>query len=307
VASNARTSNAKPGRQDDLALFHYLQVARTPIPGAIFYRQARALLLEYEAEQQRYGEEVIQEISLAFSTFMDAAQTGAIPSPLRHSLWHIFLAYYKACTQRSLKENSKYLQASYFARDVLLIAISEDKDNAFNAVTVAFKAPSQKVIERKYPTLAVNFEDVYQEAILSLFRSPPSPNKAHTAQLFSFFRTILVRRAVDAFKLDRKSDPPEDLTNNPVENGKNISGFIDHIIEANKLAELFGSDDIDKIMARALNKLGQDCRSLLKYKYFDQLKQRQIAEKQGWSTNSVGTRISRCLTKLKDILKGGKK
>lgn len=293
--------------QDDLALFQYLQVARTPIPGAIFYRQARALLLAYEAEQKRYGEEILKAISKAFATFIDAVQTGALPHPVKHSLWHTFLAFYKASTKRPFQENSNSLQATYFARDILLVAISEDKDNAFNAITTAFKASSQKVIERKYPTQAVDFEDVYQEAMISLFKNPPSPDKAHTAQLFSFFRTILVRRAADAFQRDQKIDPPEDLTINPSENRNNINDFTDHIIEANNLAELFGSDDIDKILTKALNKLGPDCRSLLKYKYFDQLKQRQIAEKKGWSTNSVGTRISRCLSKIKDILNGGKK
>jgi len=309
VAANAPTSNPKPGLQDDMALFHYLQVARNPIPGAIFFRMARERLLKYEAEQQRYGKEVLEAISLTFSTFSDNLQTGTLLPPVNHSLWQSFLAYYKANTKRKFQEKSQWLRANYFARDVLLFAIQEDKNNAFNAITIAYKASSRMVIERMYPTKAVDFDDVYQEAILSLFRSPPSPNpeKAHTAQLFSIFRTHMVFRAADIFQLERRSDPPEDLTDNPLENCNNINDFTDHIIETNNLAELFGSDNLNKILEKALNKLGPDCRSLLKYKYFHLMRHREIAEKQGWSTNSVGTRVSRCIDKLKKILKGGKK
>jgi len=306
VAANAPKQNSKPALQDDRALHAYLKLARNPVPGALFYRAARERILNYEAEQGRYGKKIVEVLSHVFATFMDQMNGGKIPPPGKRSLWITFLAYYKAGTGRAYAENNGFLQATYFARDVLLAAMVEDKDNAFNAITKAFEAPSRKVIERQYPNEAVNFADIYQDALLGLFKRPPSPEKEHTAQLFSIFRTILAYRAADAYRKNKKGGTLQDLTKKSVDEGKNINGFTDHIIEANGLANLFGSDDIGAILSNALNQLGKDCRSLLKLKYYQRLKQREIADKKGWSTNSVGTRISRCLTKLKDILRGGK-
>ena len=306
VAADAPKQNSKPALQDDRALHAYLKLARNPVPGALFYRAARERILNYEAEQGRYGKKIVEVLSHVFATFMDQMNGGKIPPPVNRSLWITFLAYYKAGTGRAYAENNGFLQATYFARDVLLAAMAEDKDHSFNALTDAFREPACGVIERKYPNHAVDFADVYQDALISLFKKPPLPGKAHTAQLYSFFRTILVRRAADAFQQGKKQSPTQDLTDNLSGEGKNINGFTDHIIEANGLANLFGSDDIGAILSDALNQLGEDCRSILKLKYYQRLKQREIADKKGWSTNSVGTRISRCLTKLKDILRGGK-
>lgn len=307
MATNAPAQHSKPALQDDRALYDYLRVARNPVPGALFYRAARERLLHYEADQERYGQEVIEAISLAFATFMDQLSGGKIPPPAQQSLWLTFLAYYKAGTGRAYVESSKHLHATYFARDVLLMAMVDDKDKAFNAITTGFEEPSRRVINRKYPTGVVVFTDVYQDALLALFKNPPAPDKKHTAQLFSYFRTILVRKAADAFRGDRKNDPPPDLTDNVTDDGKNINDFTDHIIETNGLAELFGSDDIGEILGSAFNQLGEDCRSIIRMKYYQRLRQREIADKKGWSTNSVGTRIRRCLSKLKDILRRGKK
>lgn len=306
MATNAPTPSSKPALQDDLALYNYLKVARNPVPGALFYGPARKRLLHYEADQGRYGQEVLEAITLAFATFMDQLTRGKVSPPTQRSLWLTFLAYYKAGTGRAYVDGSKHLHATYFARDVLLVAMADDKAKALNAITTGFEEPSRRGINRKYPTGAVVFADVYQDALFALFKKPPEPEKEHTAQLFSIFRTILIFKAADAFRGDRRNDPPPDFTDNVTDDGKNINDFTDHIIETNKLAELFGSDDIGEILRLALDQLQEGCRSLLKLKYFQQLRQREIAEKMGWSTNSVGTRISRCLKKLKDILRGGK-
>lgn len=277
------------------------------MPGALFYEAARERILQYEAEQGRYGEKLIGEITLAFATFMDQIGTGKVPPPTNWSLWQTFLAYYKANTKRAYADKNRELRATYFARDTLLQAMARDKDKAFDAITVAFQKPARKVLARKYPNDTVTFTDVYQEALLGLFKNPPSPDKQHTAHLFSFFRAIMMNKAADAYRQGNNNGPIPDLNVNPTDDGNNINEFTDHIIEVNQLDNIFGSDDISEILSSAMGKLDEACRLILKSKYFDGLKHRDIAKKNGWSTDSVGTRVKRCLTKLKNILSGGKK
>jgi hypothetical protein len=81
--------------------------------------------------------------------------------------------------------------------------------------------------------------------------------------------------------------------------------FTDHIIETNKLAELFGSD-YRWLTRLTFDQLNEDCRSLLKLRGTSAVKTAPDCRKMDWSTNSVG-HGSACLTKLKDILKEEKK
>ncbi len=59
-----------------------------------------------------------------------------------------------------------------------------------------------------------------------------------------------------------------------------------------------------ELVLRLLNQLGQDCRKVLVYYYYDRFRMKKIAELMGYASDQVAkNRKSECMKKLKNLLK----
>lgn len=290
-----------PANHDDRALYHYLRRGRGQVPVQLLYRVARERIAAYESARGKDWKKVQPMLAAAvarFQSFQELREEA--PSP-PYAVWPLLLKLY----QKQLPEQlpaplPKGLQYHYAARDVLLLALARKEPDAYTALVEAYEAPARKYFQREYSGASFAFEDVYQEAFTSLIKSPPKPEGPHTAQLYSIFQRILQRRAADEYRKEQRQSGPDTLK--PDEEGNNSEGFTDHIIERYALNERFGTDDEVKIVRDGLESLDDKCRDLLRLRYFRGLRFREIAERLDHSTNSMGTRLSRCLEKFRKIL-----
>jgi RNA polymerase sigma factor (sigma-70 family) len=64
------------------------------------------------------------------------------------------------------------------------------------------------------------------------------------------------------------------------------------------------SPEREKIMAKCLDQLGETCRKVLMYYYFDEMSMQEIAEKLGFAnTDTAKTKKYKCKQKLDELVK----
>lgn len=143
-------------------------------------------------------------------------------------------------------------------------------------------------------------EDVVQAARASLAQSLPS--LTCDAALPAFVRRVCVNRCIDALRrrlreqehivplmrwdnsedAGQEYDPPADESYDPVR----------EIILAERAAAL----------RRVMPRLDQVCQDAVREFYVDGRSYKEMAERQGVTVNTVGSRLSRCLDKLRALL-----
>jgi len=125
--------------------------------------------------------------------------------------------------------------------------------------------------------------DVYQDALVVFWQKARSGNLVMTSKISTYIYSIcqnLWRK-----ELDRKKR----LTNEQ----KDAPLHMD--VE---------SQERDKIIAQCLNQLGESCRKVLMYYYFDEMSMQEIAEKLGFAnTDTAKTKKYKCKQKLDELVK----
>ena len=125
--------------------------------------------------------------------------------------------------------------------------------------------------------------DVYQDALVVFWQKARSGNLVLTSKMSTYVYSIcqnLWRK-----ELDRKKR----LTHE----AKDSSVSID-----------MDSPEREKIMAKCLNQLGETCRKVLMYYYFDEMSMQEIADKLGFAnTDTVKTKKYKCKQKLDELVK----
>lgn len=286
-------NNRSPGGlQDDEALLAYLTGGKESLRWQVVYTRFRAIQVE--------GMEAAK-FAKAFATWLDDLKDGHFTQPLQHSLYTTFLAY--------LDRDGNEKIPSYVAGDSLTLALDKDRKNAHDALVKTYHEPAKAILNQRQPIPGTDFADAYQNAQLNLLEKPPAADQPLTAQLFSWFMRVLIRRVVDWQRKQGKSSDwisPEDVQSTlPEQNAPTYDvAYWDALNDRYQINQRFGDDDAGKVVSKALGQMEDGCRDLIRKRYIFNYAYKKIAEQNDYSVDSVGQRIKRCLKKLRQVMTG---
>ena len=125
--------------------------------------------------------------------------------------------------------------------------------------------------------------DVYQDALVVFWQKARSGNLVMTAKMSTYIYSIcqnLWRK-----ELERKKR----LSNEEKDSGQSMD---------------MDSEERNRIIGECLNQLGETCRKVLMYYYFDEMSMQEIADKLGFAnTDTAKTKKYKCKQKLDEIVK----
>jgi RNA polymerase sigma factor (sigma-70 family) len=125
--------------------------------------------------------------------------------------------------------------------------------------------------------------DVYQDALIVFWQKATSGNLVLTSKMSTFIYSIcqnLWRKELDRKK--RLSNEEKDSS----------------IVMDTETAEK------EKIVARCIDQLGETCKKVLMYYYFEEMSMQDIADKLGFAnTDTAKTKKYKCKKKLDDLIK----
>lgn len=125
--------------------------------------------------------------------------------------------------------------------------------------------------------------DVYQDALVVFWQKARSGNLVLTAKMSTFIYSIcqnLWRKELDRKKRlsNEEKDSPQTMD--------------------------MDSEERNKIIGQCLNQLGETCRKVLMYYYFDEMSMQEIADKLGFAnTDTAKTKKYKCKQKLDELVK----
>ncbi len=142
---------------------------------------------------------------------------------------------------------------------------------------------------RKYKGIEADAEDIFHDGLIALLklarRGQLAADKTNVeAYLFSICRNLWFK------KLQKKkiTISPDDLQ---------MAGPVEEV----PLYGLLKKEQQEQVL-QLLGQLGEDCRKVLTYFYYDRLRMKKIAELMGYSSDQVAkNRKSDCMKKLKAI------
>lgn len=125
--------------------------------------------------------------------------------------------------------------------------------------------------------------DVYQDALVVFWQKARSGNLVMTAKMSTYIYSIcqnLWRK-----ELERKKR----LSNEEKDSPQNMD---------------MDSEERNRIIGECLNQLGETCRKVLMYYYFDEMSMQEIADKLGFAnTDTAKTKKYKCKQKLDELVK----
>jgi len=125
--------------------------------------------------------------------------------------------------------------------------------------------------------------DVYQDALIVFWQKAASGNLVLTSKMSTFIYSIcqnLWRK-----ELDRKKRLSNEEKDSPVELDTETA-------------------EKEKIIAKCINQLGETCKKVLMYYYFEEMSMQDIADKLGFAnTDTAKTKKYKCKKKLDDLIK----
>lgn len=138
-------------------------------------------------------------------------------------------------------------------------------------------------------------KECFQDAIVILFRA--ASDKSFTIKTNEKHYLAGVVKNLWLKELKRRKKSKEILTSPDLQrsNFNEVEDFDEVLLEKLQLDENYNKLFI------ALNNLGDKCKMLLCYTFFDKKKDKEIAELMNYSLEFVRQKRKRCLTKLKEI------
>ena len=125
--------------------------------------------------------------------------------------------------------------------------------------------------------------DVFQDALIVFWQKARSGNLVMTAKISTYIYSVcqnLWRK-----ELDRKKRLSNEEKDSPVSMDME-------------------TPEKEKIIAKCLNQLGDTCRKVLMYYYFDEMSMQEIADKLGFAnTDTAKTKKYKCKQKLDELIK----
>lgn len=125
--------------------------------------------------------------------------------------------------------------------------------------------------------------DIYQEALVVFWQKAVSGKLVLTSKMSTYIYSIcqnLWRK-----ELDRKKRLSNEEKDNPV------------------LPDT-DTEERNKIIARCINQLGETCRKILMYYYFEEMSMQEIADRMGYAnTDTAKTKKYKCKQKLDELIR----
>ena len=125
--------------------------------------------------------------------------------------------------------------------------------------------------------------DIYQDALIVFWQKATSGNLVMTSKISTYIYSIcqnLWRK-----ELDRKKRLSNETNDTPVSMDTD-------------------SKEREQIIARCINQLGETCKKVLMYYYFEEMSMQDIAERLGFAnTDTAKTKKYKCKKKLDELIK----
>lgn len=126
-------------------------------------------------------------------------------------------------------------------------------------------------------------KDIYQEAIIIFWQKARNDEFILTSKISTFIYSIC-----------------QNLWRKELERKSRLSGEMQEGKEFND----FDKQEREKIIAECINSLGETCRKVLMYYYFDNLSMQEIAEKMGFANaDTAKTKKYKCKKELDELIK----
>ncbi len=168
--------------------------------------------------------------------------------------------------------------------------IKDDHDSIKTFYHNEYKKSVQFLLKRGIKK--TDAKDIFQDSLITLLRNIKSGKINNKVNLRSYFFTILKHRSID-FQRRKRKLPEDDI------NSYNSLRF-------EETADFDKKNEIQEILNSGLNNLSDDCRRIITDFYYHNLSIKEIAERNGYTTNFMRVKKIRCLQKFKEIIRNSK-
>lgn len=298
---------------DDEALLLYLHTDRSDTAWQVVYDHYRRPIYAYYRAKAYEDARIKRLLVSAFAELLEDARSNKIPLPLPISLLEMLLTFMhrKDNLQDRPAELKLPADATYLAKKVLVELIRQpDREAVSRALYDSFREPAFGIMRSRYALAETELEDLFQEAMLGLLKRPPKDKAGQSAKLFTYFMYILRNKALDLLKARNKQAVPSDDLEQferladqlpAAESHKNAT-FWDYVNETHALGERFAADEAAELIDQLFERISAKCSNLLKLRYIEEKKFKEIAAIIGCNVNDVGQRVKRCLQQMRSEL-----
>ncbi len=145
-------------------------------------------------------------------------------------------------------------------------------------------------------------EDIYQDAMMVLTK-----NIASVENPFSYVKTIASRRCVDRIRIKRVTTSLDDNFNANEESGPDrelVRVWVDQWLEQTRSVERAAANlEALDILKDGLLALGDPCKGLIQRRFTQAMSYSDLAQSENVKAQHMGMKISRCLEKLRKLLR----
>lgn len=130
--------------------------------------------------------------------------------------------------------------------------------------------------------------DVFQDALITLFEKVRRPDFQLTAKLSTFLYAIARNLWLMQLRKHKKETQLKDTH-------QHVAADID-------LAADFQSNECSQLLSTVLDKMGGDCRKILIWYYYERLRMKEIMSRMNYGSEQVAkNKKSRCMRKLREL------
>lgn len=158
-----------------------------------------------------------------------------------------------------------------------------------------------RTVVRRHSSLSESdVQDITQSAFLSLVSALPGYDFSHS--LSTFVCLITERVLIDEIRRLRaaKRFAETETVSHHDSAKENAAIVVSNLQAADQQIE---AKELELTLRRALEKLDDGCRELLKMRYFNDLSYKEISEITGVQENTLNVRAKRCLDRLRSVYK----
>lgn len=164
---------------------------------------------------------------------------------------------------------------------------SRQQDQGFRALYQQYYGMIEQLVIRNSGA-ADDAADVFQDGLVALFRKVRQADFQLTASLKTLLYAICRNLWLMKLRKRKREAPITEVHQETVG------------IDAEALAFL-ENNDRNELLARGLQKLGEDCQRVLQLYYFEKCKMKSISEQMGYAGEQVAkNKKSRCMRKLRE-------
>lgn len=132
-------------------------------------------------------------------------------------------------------------------------------------------------------------EDIFQDSLIALYNKATQGSLVLTASLQTYIYSIAKNLWFKKLRVKHRNVELKDTHENlPI-----AEDLFDSIVK----------NERSEIIADILESMGEDCKKVLRYFYFDRLKMKEIMQLMGWQSEQVAkNKKSSCMKKLKTLV-----